>query len=138
MSASEWREAAKAYANKFPDVANQSNFDLYDQTETKLIEFLISSDWKSAQAMLRAANRSIFLGRLSFNLQTTIEYYLDAHGLYHHCPCGGCSQFEAMPLDAVRSFYSHDQHKNLNMIDFIKGQLDLIALQTLKEANKGE
>lgn len=105
--------------------------------KTKLIEFLDSSEWKTAQSMLRASKGSIFLGRLSFNLSFNIEYYLGALGLYHKCPCFGSSNFEATPLDAVRAFYWYDQHeKNVDIVEWIKTLLDDRAIRMLKEASR--
>ena len=140
MGAQEWRKAADAFGKRFPYVAKNSRFDLLDNAETRLVEFMISDEGKAAQALLKAGNRRIVFGNLIVRYYEFMgdpvaqTYELSAHGLSCH---GGrhCDYFEVEPLDAVRAFYQVNSDRG-DIVDWIKEQLDLIAKQMLKESTQ--
>lgn len=139
MSASEWREAAKVYANKFPDVSKQIERNI--KAEAELMEFLMSDDWKAGQVLLAAGNRSINLGSTDLSslvgdgCKIEMAYILDAYGLRWHSK-GEQVFFEAATLDTVHAFYRFDRHRGDDIVEYIKHQLDVIAIQMLREASK--
>ena len=135
MGVKEWRKAAEAYGKKFP-TAKKKNFDRIDKSESELINFFLSDDWKVAQTLLKAANRRIRLGHLLVNLSYNNFYYLDAHGLCHYVSDISADRFEATPLDAIHSFYRGVTHDHDDIMEWIRGQLGLIAKQVLKEATQ--